>query len=172
MTIDPLNLSMMQIKSLGVAAFDKLNNVSTRISLDQLSFARASVDDKVLLQDVTSRVGVLMNKVSLGSLFPADLDIRPFKKGVMRRQKTITAAKAVKLNNLYGTDLVVSDPDLLDTPTAFDTDSVRDFVTFCRVFGFYNLKLSEVHLVTIEGKLIISVNSTHDHFTGSLEVWV
>lgn len=172
MTIDPLNLSMMQIKSLGVAAFDKLNNVSTRISLDQLSFAKASADDKVLLQDNISRVGVVMNKVALNTLFPGTLDIRPFKRGVVRRQSVLTESRAAKLNNLYGTDLTVVEPEVLDTATAFDRESVRDFMTFCRVFGFYNLKLSEVHLSTIEGKLIISVNSTHDYFTGSLEVQV
>ncbi|QZA70595.1 hypothetical protein AH04_114 [Erwinia phage AH04] len=172
MNVDAVNLTLTQLKSLGLSAFNKLNGVVTSLPPSSLIFTKASADDKVLLQDVQSKAGVLMNKISLGSIFPDGIDIRPYKKAIVQEQNQVNELTAAALNTKYATTLTVNDPDVLDTATGFDPASVRDFLTFCRVFGFYELTLNSVHLSTIDGKLIISVNSTHDYFTGFVEVLV
>jgi hypothetical protein len=170
--VDAVNFSLAQIKSLGINAFDRINNTQTSVALGTLAFKKATDDDKVLLQDTLSKSGILMKKISLDSIFPSGISLRPYKKSIYQEQDQITEAMGVKLNTKYSTTLTVVDPNVLNTATSFDKDSVRDFMTFCRVFGFYELTLSDVHLSTVDGKLIISVNSTHDYFTGFIEVLV
>lgn len=172
MNIDPHNLTLTHFKAIGVDAFDKLNGVTTSTPPSNLIFTKSTDDEKVLLIDSLSKSGLLMNKFLLSSLFPSILDIRPYKEGLFRHQKELTSFSNLALTNKYSTTLTVVDFDILDTATSFDTASVKDFLTFCRVFGFYELTLSDVHLSTIDGKLIISVNSTHDYFTGFIEVLV
>ena len=172
MNIDPLNLTLTHLKVIGVNAFDKLNEVITTTPPGNLIFTKSTDNEKVLLIDSLSKSGLLMNKFSLSSLFPSVLDIRPYKKDLLTHQKELTSASNLTLTKKYSTTLTVADPDILNTATSFDAASVKDFFTFCRVFGFYDLTLSDVHLSTIDGKLIISVNSTHDYFTGFIEVLV
>lgn len=172
MNIDAVNFSLNHLKVIGLSAFDKLNGTTTTTPPDNLVFAKATVDDKVLLQDSMSKNGILMNKIVLGSIFPTGIDIRPYKTKIFQTYEPITQSGADTLNAKYSTVLTVTDPAVLNVATGFDTDSVRDFLTFCRAFGFYELTLNDVHLSTIDGKLIISVNSTHDYFTGFIEVLV
>lgn len=172
MNIDAMNFTLTHLKSLGIGAFDALNNVKTNTPPDHLVFAKSSSDDKVLLVERLSRSGLVMKKFQLADLFPSVIDIRLYKKSVFITQNQIDKDTATTLNNKYSTNLTMTDPNILNTASSFDEGSVRDFFTFCRTFGFYELTLREVHLVTIEGKLIISVNSTHDYLTGFIEVLV
>lgn len=172
MNIDALNFTLTHLKSLGIEAFDALNNVKTNTPPDHLVFAKSSSDDKVLLVDTLSKSGLVMKKFHLGDLFPSVIDIRLYKKSVFITQTQIDGKTVTTLNNKYSTNLTVTDPDVLNTASSFDENSVRDFFTFCRAFGFYELTLRDVHLVTVDGKLIISVNSTHDYMTGFIEVLV
>lgn len=172
MNIDSLNFTLTHLKTLGVTQFKKLNNVKVKTPPTNLMFAKSSSDDKVLLVDNLSKSGMLMKKFYLGDLFPSVIDIRPYKKSIFITQKQVDSSTVKKLNSKYSTDLTVTDPDILNTASSFDEDSVKDFFTFCLAFGFYELTLREVHLVTVDGKLIISVNSTHNYFTGFIEVLV
>lgn len=172
MNIDSLNFTLTHLKSLGIEVFDATNNVKTNTPPNSLVFTKASSDANVLLVDTLSKSGMLMKKFQLGDLFPSVIDIRRYKKKITMAQKQVDESTVDALNNKYSTSLTVTDPDILNTASSFDADSIKDFFTFCRVFGFYELTLREVHLVTIDGKLIISVNSTHDYFTGFIEVLV
>lgn len=172
MNIDTLNFTLTHLKGVGIETFDKLNGIKTNTPPGNLMFAKASADDKVLLVDTLSKSGLLMKKFYLADLFPSVIDIRPYKKKISINQKQVTGATVTTLNNKYSTELTITDPDILNTASSFDEASVRDFFTFCRAFGFYELTLREVHLVTIDGKLIISVNSTHDYLSGFVEVLV
>lgn len=172
MNVDAVNISDTHLKQLGITIFNHLNNTNSTIPPSSLVFLKTGSSDKVLLQNPITKVGVLMNKISLSDLFPKTLDIRPYKKGVEIKKKILDEEGARILNDKYATNVVVIDPNVLNTSTAFDIDTVRDFFTFCRVFGFYTLSLDDVHLNSVDGKLVISVNSTHDVFTGFIEVLV
>lgn len=172
MNIDALNFTLTHLKSLGVDTFDTLNAVKTDTPPDHLGFVKSSCDDNVLLADMTSKTGLVMNKFHLTDLFPSVIDIRPYKKNVFITENKIDSQGVDILNSKYSTKLTITDPDVINTASSFDENSVRDFFTFCRVFGFYELTLREVHLVTVDSKLIISVNSTHDYLTGFIEVLV
>lgn len=172
MNIDALNFTLTQLKSVGIQAFDNLNKVKTTAPLSGLVFSKSTEDDKVLLQDALSKSGIIMQKFSLQSLFPSVIDIRRYKKGMLINQPKIDGVTAEELNNRHSTKLTVGDPDVINTASSFDPAAIRDFLTFCRVFGFFDLTLRDVHLNVMDNKLIISVNSTHDFFTGYVEVLV
>lgn len=172
MNIDAVNLTLTQIKSLGVNAFDTLNNVSTKVPLSSLVFSKGSDENVVLLHDPISKMGIIMKKITLSSIFPSKVNIRPFKKGLATFAQELAEADIGTLNSKYSTPVVIADPDILNTASSFDAGSIQDFVTFCRTFGFYELTLNDVHLSKSDGKLTISVNSTHDYFTGFIEVLV
>lgn len=172
MNIDAVNLTLTQIKSLGINAFDTLNNVSTKVPLSSLAFSKGSDENVTLLHDPISKMGIIMKKIALSSIFPSKVDIRPFKKGLATFAQDLTESDIGILNNKYSTPIVIADPNILNTASSFDVVCIKDFVTFCRTFGFYELTLNDVHLSKSNGKLIISVNSTHNYFTGFIEVLV
>lgn len=172
MTVDVINVDASHLKEVAISLFNSENNMKSTIPLSSLEFRKTADANKVLLQDPVSKAGIVMSKINIATIFPTVLDLRPFKNVIYNTAKKIDGTQVDKFNNKYNTDLIVEESDILDTRTAYDPELVKHYVLFCRVYGFHQLKLSECSLSIVEDKLYISVNSTHELFTGYLEVLV
>lgn len=171
MSIDVINVTAAHIKQLIVDLFNKINKVNSAPDLEHLSVEKLS-DNKVMLQNPMSHTGVVFNKIHLNNLFPDIVTLRNFKEGLSNQAPILEAEHVDKFNTKHNRILTSVEMDILRTPTTAPLDVVKDFILFCRVFGFYELDIGDVTLMSQEGKLIISVNPTNKLFTGYIEVLV
>jgi hypothetical protein len=172
MNADVLNITPGHLKQMGIDIFNSLNREKINIPLDMLEFRSTGDDSKVLLQDPITKAGVILNKINISDLFPKTISIRDFKGTVKTTAKMAYSSDVSSINSRLATAVVTQEADILDGATMFSQDAVRDFVTFCRVYGFYELKLTETYLAPYDGKLLIAPSPTHKLFTGYIEVLV
>lgn len=172
MSLDIINVSDAQLKRLGLSIFNRVNQRDVDVPLSDLVFEKTTDNDKVLLQNPMTKSGILMKKIALQDIFPAGINLRPFKIRFVKNAQEMTADDVAMINERHATDIVTIEADILDNPTSYDIELVKDFVLFCRVFGFYELGISDVTLNKYDGKLTIMVVPTHTLFTGYIEVLI
>lgn len=172
MSIDIVNVNGSRLKKMALNLFNRLNGTDADVPLTDLIFERTTIDGKVLLQNPSTKTGVIMDKIRLEDIFPKTLDLRPFMAKFVKNSPALDATDVTKLNERHSTIIAVEEANILNSITPFDTELVKKFVLFCRVFGFYELSIGDVTLNETNGKMGISVVSTHPVFTGHLEVLV
>ncbi|QYN79981.1 hypothetical protein PQD71_gp088 [Kosakonia phage Kc263] len=172
MSIDIVNVSETRLKKLAISLFNQVNKTDVDVPLTDLSFERTTIDGKVLLQNPSTKTGVIMNKIRIEDLFPKTLDLRPFMTTFVKNAPVLASTDVDALNQRHATVIALQEANLLNSATMFDEALVKKFILFCRVFGFYELGIGDVTLNEYDGKMGIAVVSTHALFTGYLEVLV
>lgn len=172
MSVDIINVSLNHIKQIPIDVFNNVNKTQVSPPLTDLDFQSTGEDGTVLLNNPTCKGGVVINKIALDQLFSKEVDLRPFIKGSNRKTSELFANQVDDFNTKHSTEVVMVEANILNAPTVFDVELVKNFVLFCRVFGFYELGIGDVNLNQNDGKMIISVPSTHKLFTGYIEVLV
>lgn len=171
MSVDVINISSRRIKRILLSVYNRANE--TQLSADLDKFVLEPVgDDKVLLQDPITKRGVLFGKINIKTLFPNNIDISPFKNNLSYSREPMRVSDVDRFNEKHNEDIVSEEMDILKSPTGFPIDDVKEFVLFCRVFGFYELDVGDVTLIRSGDILYISVNETHPVYYGVLEVKV
>lgn len=171
MSVDVINVSGMRIKRLILDVYNKTNNSNMNADLEKYVLEPVG-DDKVILQDPMTKRGVVFNKIDLSRVFPPNLDIRPFKNKLEHTEGSMSVAGAERFNEKHSGYLVDPEVDILKSPTGFPVEDVKEFILFCRVFGFYELDIGDVTLIRTDDIFYISVNATHPVYYGVLEVKV
>ncbi|EBY9764020.1 hypothetical protein D5W64_12980 [Salmonella enterica subsp. enterica serovar Saintpaul] len=171
MSVDVINISGRRIKKLILNVYNRTNGSKLNADLDKFVLEPVG-DDKVLLQDPITKRGVLFSKINIATLFPNNIDISPFKNRLVYSRQPMSVNDVECFNEKHGETIVSGEMDILKSPTGFPIDDVRDFVLFCRVFGFYELDVGDVTLIRSGDILYISVNETHPVYYGVLEVKV
>lgn len=172
MNIDIVNVNKLQLKRIVVSLFNELNQTNVDVPLSNLVFEKTPAEGKVLLQNPSSKMGVLLNKINLQDLFPKMINLRPFSEPLDANATLLKQIDVAALNAKHATELVTEEADILNAPTSFDTELVKKFVLFCRVFGFYELGIGDVTLNMQDDVLTIMVVPAHTVFTGYVEVLV
>ncbi|AEV89551.1 hypothetical protein OBP_114 [Pseudomonas phage OBP] len=171
MTIDIINVNGRHTKQLVIDAFNKVNGTQVNPDFQQLEFERTGDSNKVMLHNPGSQKGALINKISLSDLFPKTIDLRPFKERTGNLPEY--NENAVKLiNDRHNTELVHPGKDVLKGRTNILVDDVKMFLLFCRVYGFYELDISEVEIYNFGTSLVITPNQNNQIYTGTLEVLI
>jgi len=170
MTIDVINVDGRVIKSAVLKAFEKLNDVKVSPNLGLLSIEPVC-DKNVMLQDPNTKSGVVLHKVKLRDFFPKTISVRAFK-NVTTNAQALTPEEVNGFNEKYGVELVNAEKDVLKGMSQAPVETVRNFILFCRVFGFYELDIGDVSIYEHNGVMTISVNDTNKFFTGYIEVLV
>lgn len=171
MNVDVISVTADKIKRAVIKLFNLVNGTHSNPELPQLSFERLG-DDKVILQNPDTGSGVVINKIPISSIFPQIVSVREFKAGITSNAPIISNEHVDRFNLRHERVIVGAEVDVFKYQTPVSTETAKDFLLFCRVFGFYELDIGDVSLISEEGKLIISVNSTNKLFTGYLEVLV
>lgn len=171
MSIDIINVNGRHTKQLAVDAFNRVNGINANPDFRQLEFESSSVEGTVILHNPSTQKGVVANKISLGDLFPKTVDLRPFK---TRTGNLPEATKdAVQLINAkHNTELAHVGKDVFKGRTNITEEEAKNFLLFCRVFGFYELDVSDFTIFSYDGKMAMSVNPSHKLYTGFIEVLV
>lgn len=172
MSIDIVNVSKLQLKRIVLSLFNELNQTNVDVPLSNLVFEKTPAEGKVLLQNPTSKMGVLLNKINIQDLFPKMINLRPFTQAEEGNAILLEQADVPTLNAKHATELVTDEADILNAATSFDNALVKKFVLFCRVFGFYELGIGDVTLNMQDDVLTIMVVPTNTVFTGYVEVLV
>jgi hypothetical protein len=170
--LDVLGVTNLHLKQIGVEAFNKLNEKNVQLILPQLNYVRTGDKDKVLLQDTVTKSGVVISKINIADIFPEIVSIQELKVKQICTALPVYEGYADKMNSRYSVNVVSEQIELINANTSLEIGLIRDFVMFCRVYGFFELKINDVNLVKNEDKLIIVVNENHTLFTGRLEVLV
>lgn len=171
MTVDVVNINDRDVKRHVISLFEKANNITVTGDTDNLGLLQVT-DAESMLQDMSTRNGVLFKKIPLGSILPKTLDLRPFKTKTEGKAPELQPKDVSAFNTKYGSELVAEEKDILSGQTPFTVEQVKDFVLFCRVFGFFELDISDVTLIHYDGVMNITPNHTHKLYTGSIEVLV
>lgn len=172
MSVDIINVNQLHLKRMALSLFNELNGTAVDVPLSNLVFEKTPATGKVLLQNPTTKTGILMNKINIKDLFPKTLNIQPFLSALEGNATVLDDTDVSGLNSKHSTELVTQEADILNVPTSFDTEVVKLFVLFCRVFGFYELGIGDVTLNRREDTLTIMVVPNHTVFTGYVEVMV
>lgn len=171
MSIDIINVNGRHTKQLVIDAFNKTNGTQVNPDLRYLEFERTSVEDAVMLQNPESQKGAIVSKISLASLFPKTVDLRPFKTRTGHLPEYNKNAVPL-INNRHNTELVHVGKDVFKGRTDASKEDAKMFLLFCRVFGFYELDISEVSLISYDDKMTIATNPNNKVYTGFIEVLV
>lgn len=171
MSVDVINISGKRIKKLILNVYNRTNESKLNADLDKFVFEPVG-DDKVLLQDPITKRGVLFSKINIKTLFPDNIDISPFKNNLSYSRQPMSVSDVDRFNEKHNENIVNEEMNILKSPTGFPIDDVKEFVLFCRVFGFYELDVGDVTLIRSNDILYISVNETHPVYYGVLEVKV
>lgn len=171
MSVDVINIGSERIKRYALDLYNKANQSNIEMDVDRLTFESVG-DDKVMLQDTVTKRGVLISKISLQSLFPNVIDLRPFKHNRLTALGIMHPTNAAHFNEKHEATLVDPEINILKSSTGFPIEDIKEFILFCRVFGFYELDIGDVTLIRSNDTLYISVNDTHALYTGVLEVKV
>lgn len=171
-SLDVLNITSSHLKQIGVDAFNKTTQGNASPPLSQLDFKRTGDNSKVLLQDPVTKSGIVMSKIDISTIFPKTVSIQEFKTEQICTALPVYKGYAARMNARYSVAVVSEEIVLINANTNLSIDLIKNFVTFCRVYGFFELKLNDVNLIDDSGKLIIIVNESNPLFTGRLEVLV
>lgn len=171
MSVDVINIGSERIKRYALDLYNKANQSNIEMDVDRLTFESVG-DDKVMLQDTVTKHGVLISKISLQGLFPNTIDLRPFKHNRHTALGIMHPTNATHFNEKHEATLVDPEVNVLKSSTGFPIEDIKEFILFCRVFGFYELDIGDVTLIRSNDTLYISVNDTHALYTGVLEVKV
>lgn len=178
MTVDIISISSLDCKVSAVTLANEVNDKT--LSLDPASLRPVTTANPMqsLLMDPVVRLGILINKVRLENLFPSPIDIRSFEKSTGSQLPPFNKGQAevvgdvASFNAKHGAELLNPEHDILNNPTSYPKEVVKDFVQFCRVTGFFDLSIADVILSKYDGVLHITVVDTHTLYTGKLEVFV
>lgn len=171
MSVDVINIGSERIKRYALDLYNKANQSNIEMDVDRLTFESVG-DDKVMLQDTVTKRGVLISKISLQGLFPNVIDLRPFKHNRHTALGIMHPTNTTHFNEKHEATLVDPEVNILKSSTGFPIEDIKEFILFCRVFGFYELDIGDVTLIRSNDTLYISVNDTHALYTGVLEVKV
>lgn len=171
MAIDIINVNGRHTKQLAIDAFNKVNGTQANPDFKYLEFEKTSVDGAVILHNPGTQRGVVTSKIQLADIFPKTINLRPFKEHSGNLPE-YTADAVPLINNRHNTDLVHTAKDVFKGQTSASKENARLFLLFCRVFGFYELDISEVDLFNGDDTLYIAVNPNNKVYTGLIEVLV
>lgn len=171
MSVDIINTNTKRIKEYVINLYNKANQTEVNPDLDQLVFENIG-DDKVILQDPATKRGVVFKKIDITSLFTKIIDLRPFKEKREMSLGGMHPSNVDRFNDKHNHQLVSPEVNILKSPTGFPVEDVKEFVLFCRVFGFYELDIGDVTLIRSGETLYISINDTQPLYYGVLEVKV
>ena len=178
MSVGLIDISDKAIQGAVIRVLNELNETTLQVDLDTLEFVPGS-DSYLTLLEGGVRAGVLIGKVNISELFVSNLDLGPFKqrsliKQQVRSEYELNEAQTLvsDFNNSRDIPLLQLAPDGYDVPEGIAEDVAKDFLLFCRVFGFWELNFQNTILNKQDGILHISVVETHPVYTGSLEVLV
>lgn len=176
MNINLIAINEQSLKHAIMVGCNEVNETELQVDINALRFS-PSGENQVLLSDVTSTRGVLVNKLDISTLFPCSLDISQFKHPDSWQKQLPCDSDALQrslINFGYQRDnpVVEQAQSAVIVPQNVCEEVAKYFLLFCRVVGFWELKLEDVCLAFEDNKLTISVVRTHPIFTGSIEVTV
>lgn len=176
MNIEISNVCQDRVKEVAIGQQRAYCSHELNIQKDAISLVRSG-NNHILVKDTDSNAGVLISKLDLGTMFPDVIDIRPFKK-LNRTQVTAEyppeAARTLvsEFNKELECELLLVDCDVLKRPTQYTAELLREFILFCRVYGFWQLDASDLDMCIDNDVLYISVVNTHEHYTGNIKVQI
>lgn len=168
MTVDVISISREDIRNYAVDLYETANGCRATVDVSFLEPERIC-ETTSMLQNPTTKSGVLIKKINIADLFPNTVDITPYKasQGVLT---IMEGDDASSFNEKHGRRLVSPEMDVLKSQTPFAVEDVKDFLLFCGVYGFWELDIGSVTLVRHNGNLRIQVNQGNKLFCGSIEV--
>lgn len=173
MTLEISNLSLNGIKEVVLSEQGKQCPGGLNVPLDSLVLARAG-DHTVLLKDIDGTAGVLIDKLDIRTMFPEELDLRPFKDVVQQvtpiSQPELLETFVSDFNSKHDCELLGIEHDVLKSPTGLSVAVVSKFILFCRVYGFWQLDVGDLDMSMDDEWLYITVVPTHGLFTGNIKV--
>ncbi|QGH71950.1 hypothetical protein N1M2_87 [Klebsiella phage N1M2] len=170
MTVDVISISREDIRNYVVDLYEIANGCRATVDTSSLEPERIC-DGTTMMQNSQTKSGVLINKINIADLFPNTIDITQYKAphGVL---SVMQGDDADSFNNKHGKLLVSPEMDVLKSQTPFAVEDIKDFILFCRVYGFWELDIGSVTLIRYNGKLRIQVNQGNKLFHGFIEVTV
>lgn len=178
MTVDIISISSLDCKESAVTLANDVNDKELSINPAALQPIPAGGQYKSLLMDPVTRLGLLIKKVKLQDIFPSPIDIKPFSKSTgsqlppFNKGEESIAGDVASFNAKHGSELLHVEKDILNNPSSYPKEWVRDFVQFCRVTGFFDLGIADVTLSKSDNVLMISVVETNTLYAGQIEVLV
>lgn len=178
MTVDIISISSLDVKESAVALANDVNDKELTIVASSLKPTPVFNQHQSLLMDPVVRLGILIKKVQLKDIFPTPLDIRSFSKQTGSQLRPFNQGSdkikgdVASFNEKHGSELLNPEHDILNTPTEYPKGLVLDYVTFCRVTGFFDLAIADVNLRKEGEKLTITVVETNNLYGGQLEVLI
>ncbi|QDB70273.1 hypothetical protein CF8_0105 [Aeromonas phage CF8] len=176
MNINVIAINEQSLKHAILVGCNEANETELQVDVNGLRFS-SSGEAHVLLSDVTSTRGLLVNKIDIASLFPSSLDISQFKHPDSWEKQLPCDSDALQrslINFGYQRDnpVVEQAQSAVIVPQNVCEEVAKYFLLFCRVVGFWELTLEDVCLAFEDNRLSISVVRTHPIFTGSIEITV
>lgn len=176
MNIEISNVCQDRVKEVAINQQRGYCSHELNIQKDNISLVRSG-GNHILVKDTDSSAGVLINKLDLATMFPDVIDIRPFKKleggqATTEYSPEATSAFVSEFNKELECELLLTNCDVLKRPTRYTVELLREFVLFCRVYGFWQLDASDLDMCIDNDVLHIAVVNTHEHYTGNIKVQI
>lgn len=170
MTADLINITSTEIKQHAIELYSSANGCRVTANPDSLEVERLT-DDLAMLQNPSTKTGVIFKKINIADIFPVNIDLTPYR-GLYCHNRVIEGDDVDSFNKSHEAVLVSREVDVLKARTSYSKRDLANFVLFCRVLGFYELDIGSVTLIDYHGKLRIQVNQGNKLFTGFIEVTV
>lgn len=134
-----------------------------------------SGDNNILVRDIDNPAGVLISKLDLATMLPDELDLRPFKNNPSQQltaewPQTSLEAFVSHFNKDLHCELVGIEHDVLVRPTRYSKELLKEFILFCRVYGFWQLDSMDFDMNMDGEYLYLTVVATHERYTGHIKV--
>lgn len=178
MSIQLMNVFDLTVKRDLVNGFNEFNS-EERTPVLEYTFFHEVGPEHLSLMEGTTHAGFVSNKIEVTHLLPPKLSIRDFK-GEKKHNSQIPMltdkAAILELVSCFNSSRDIQNADIEQRyqmlPETLTEDVFRDFMLFCKVYGFWVLTWEEVSLLKQDGVLYISVDHTHSTYKGTLEVLV